>query len=190
MSHPHWEYFLSIEADLAQCARYVEFNPDNLHTYSVEFARIIVAAGAEFDAVAKRLCRVIDSTKNPERINEYHPIITGKFPKFIDYRIHIPRFKLEVQPWKTWTSTAAPDWWSKSYNKIKHNRDEHFREAHLENAIHATAGLMTGIVYLYHATYGDFPTLEVSAAPKLLDPQDDPAGKAPISFGWSCKAWK
>jgi len=60
MSLPHWEYFLSIETDLTQGMRYVEFAPENYATFSVEFARIIVAASAEFDAVAKALCNAID----------------------------------------------------------------------------------------------------------------------------------
>jgi hypothetical protein len=145
MSHPHWEYFLSIEADLVHCGRYIEFSRDNYGAYSVEFARIIVAAGSEFDAVAKSLCGVIDSSTAPERITEYRPIITGKYPRFIDYKVHVPRFKLEFQPWLAWTSTAAPDWWSKGFNKIKHERDQHFREANLGNALLATTALLTGI---------------------------------------------
>lgn len=190
MSYPHWEYFLSIEADLAECARYVEFNRDNLATYSVEFARVIVASGAEFDTVAKHLCASIDPTKKPERINEYYPIITGKYPRFVDHIVHISRFKIELKPWQSWTASAAPDWWSKSYNKIKHERDQYFLEANLGNAMNATAGLLLGIIYLFDAMYGDFPKIEIPAAPKLFDPQDYPGTRPPITHWWTCKAWK
>ena len=190
MSYPHWEYFLSIEADLAACARYVEFNQDNLGSYSVEFARVIVASGAEFDAVAKRLCAVIAPTAKPERITEYYPIIIGKYPKFVDHIVHVARFKMELRPWKSWTQSAAPDWWSKSYNKIKHERDTHFREANLANALDATAGLLLGIVYLYDATYGEVPRIELPAAPQLFDPQDYPGPRPAVMLGWSCKVWK
>lgn len=190
MSYPHWEYFLSIEADLTQCARYVEFTQDNFRAYSVEFARIIVAAASEFDAVAKSLCKAIDPAQTPEKITEYYPIITGRFPRFVEYKIRIPRFKIEVQPWTAWASASAPDWW-RSYNNIKHDREQRFREANLENAINATAGLLTGIVYFYDVSYGRFPRIEVSAAPKLLEPLDSPTSIATEpSFGWSCMAWK
>jgi hypothetical protein len=118
MSYPHWEYFLSIEEDLARCTRYVDFNKDNYNTYSVEFARIIVAAAAEFDSVAKGLCKAINPAESPDTINQYYPIIVGKYAQFLDYTIDMPRFKLELQPWKAWTPAVAPDWWSKSYNKI------------------------------------------------------------------------
>jgi hypothetical protein len=145
VSYPHWEYFLSIEADLADAARYVEFHEDNKDTYSVKFARVIVASGAEFGAVANRLCALIDPSKTPDRINQYCPIIIKKYPKFVDHIVHIPRFKLELKPWQTWTASAAPDWWSKSYNNIKHKRDQHFHEANLDNAMDATAGLLLGM---------------------------------------------
>jgi hypothetical protein len=46
------------------------------------------------------------------------------------------------------------------------------------------------IVYLYDAKYGAFPQLDHSAAPQLLEPQDDPTGMQSTSLGWSCRAWK
>jgi hypothetical protein len=190
MSLQHWEYFLSIEAALADCTRYVEFVPENYPTFSVEFARIIVAASAEFDAVAKGLCKAIDQNSNPNNIIEYHPIIAERYPKFLQYKVQIPRFRLELEPWKEWTAAASPDWWSKGYNKIKHERDQYFANANLKNAIYATAGLLTGIVYLYDAKEGRFPEVDLAAAPKLLEPQDDPRGMQGANITWTCKAWK
>ena len=190
MSPPHWEYFLSIEADLAQCTRYVQFCPENYRTFSVEFARVIVAASAEFDAVAKGLCGAIDGNAQPESITEYQSIIVGKYPRFPEYKIHIPRFKLEFQPWIEWTQSNSPDWWSKGYNKIKHHRDQHFASANLHNAILATAGLLAGIVYLYDATLGAFPQVDLAAAPKLFEPQEEPGEMQSATISWNCKAWK
>ena len=190
MSLPHWEYFLSIEADLANCMRYVEFAPENFAAFSVEFARIIVAASAEFDAVAKGLCKSINEKAKPENINEYHPIIVGRYPKFPQYKIHIPRLKVEIEPWRTWTAEASPDWWSKGYNKIKHERDQYFANANLRNAIDATAGLLAGIVYLYDTKEGAFPAVDLAAAPILFEPQDNPEGMHQATITWSCKAWK
>jgi hypothetical protein len=42
VSYPHWDYFLTLEADLSVVARYIEFSRDNFGTYSIELARIIV----------------------------------------------------------------------------------------------------------------------------------------------------
>ena len=190
MSHPHWQYFLSVEEDLLQCARFVEFDQQNFQTYSVQFARVIVAAAAEFDAVAKALCNLIEPTSRPQSINAYHPIVVGTYPKFIDYTIHVPRAKLQFQPWQTWTAKASPNWWSKGYNKIKHERDQHFSAANLGNALQAVAGLLVGIAYLYDRMYGSVPRLDLELAPKLFEPQDHPGSMQTSNLGWSCKVWK
>lgn len=191
MSYPHWQYFLSIEDDLLRCSRYVEFDSQNFGTFSVEFARVIVAAASEFDAVAKKLCKVLQPAAAPRTINAYRPIILGKYPKFVDYTIHIPRAKLKFQPWSTWSATASPDWWSKGYNMIKHQRDAHFPAANLENAIFATAALLAGIVYLYDAEYGSVPRMDLGSFPQLFEPQDHPnSGIGSGGLFWSCQVWK
>lgn len=186
MSFPHWEYFLSIESDLERCSRFIEFAPNNYSAYSVEFARIIMAAASEFDNLAKKLCNLIDSSKNPQNINQYYPIITSKYPKFTQYEILIPRYKLDFKPWLNWNASGSPDWWSKGYNKIKHDRDNHFCQANLYNAILATSGLLTGILYFYNCHFSSIPTIDLSQAPKLLIPQDyNQSGWQSASISWS-----
>jgi hypothetical protein len=191
MSLPHWQYFLSIEADLFRCARYVEFDQANYGSYSVEFARIIVTAGAEFDAVAKKICKTIQKTSSPQSINAYRPIIIGRYPRFTDYKLQIPSYKLLIQPWKDWTPTTSPDWWSKGYNMIKHQRDAHFFAANLGNAIQATAGLLIAIVYLYDALYGSFLGVDFALAPKLFDSVEEPLGRLDSGgMTWTCTVLK
>lgn len=171
MSHLHWEYFLSIESDLERCSRFVEFSPQNYSTYSVEFARIIMAAASEFDTLAKQLCHLIDPSQNPQNIKQYYPIITSKYSKFTQYEILVPRYNLSFKPWETWSASSPPDWWS-GYNKIKHERDQHFCKANLHNAILSTCGLLTGILYFYDSHFSSRPQIDWSQAPKLLTPQD------------------
>lgn len=36
----HWDYYLSLENDLLNCRRYVEFHDSNTKTYSTEFLQI------------------------------------------------------------------------------------------------------------------------------------------------------
>lgn len=43
---------------------------------------------------------------------------------------------LSFKPWLNWASDKNPTWWQ-SYNKVKHNRDAHFDEATLKNALNA-----------------------------------------------------
>jgi hypothetical protein len=79
-----------------------------------------------------------------------------KSPSIKDWRdvilkktVHFPRTRISVAgrypvvPWASWANGAKPknpDWW-KAYNKVKHNRSDHFREANQENVVHALCGL-------------------------------------------------
>jgi hypothetical protein len=186
---PHWEYFLSIESDLARCTRFVEFVPENYDSYSVEFARIIMASASEFDTLAKSFCKLIEPTKKPKSINKYQPIIILKYPRFVEYEIEIPRYKLKFKPWENWSSTDAPDWWTNGYNKIKHNRTSYFKNANLKNALLSTTGLMVGILYFYKEKYGEAPTMSLSQSPTLLEPKNyDPSDNAEIGFSYNFPA--
>lgn len=171
MSLPYWEYFLSIESDLERCGRFVEFVPKNYRCYSVEFARITRVASSEFDTLAKQICTLIDPTKKPNNISEYYPIIISKYPRLPEFKVHIPHYKLSVKPWYRWSINRRQDWWSKGYNKIKHDRDQYFYRANLFNAILSTRGLLIGILYFYDAKFGKEPELDLFQAPKFLEPE-------------------
>src|SRR5438045_939603 len=74
----YWEYFLALDSDLETVARYVEFDPANYKTFSIEFVRLILAACSEIDTVAKLLCESIDATKPRSNINNYRSTILSK----------------------------------------------------------------------------------------------------------------
>ncbi len=183
MSLPHWEYFLAIEKDLETCARFVEFCEDNCPTYSLEFARIILASCTEVDAVFKNLCKEIEPRKSPEKIKEYYSIIHPKYPKLIEHIINIPRFKMfDIQPWKEWTNEKSPDWWT-AYNKIKHERDKNFKEANLKNAINSSAALLSLILYYYQKIHNKKEVILMSG-PEILEPKWY-GGMEPGGIFWS-----
>ena len=176
----YWEYFLSIESDLDKCSRYIDFSNNNFDTYSVEFARIIMAAAAEFDAVAKEFCKLIDPASNASNICQYADEILQKYPHLVDIEMALYRYDISVKPWDSWSSTNSPSWWQ-AYNKIKHDRTAHFDLANLENAINAVAGLLSGILYFYYEKNGG-KNEEISSfsGPRLLDVVDNRH-----SDGWS-----
>jgi hypothetical protein len=76
---------------------------------------------------------------------------------------------LTLSPWTDWAVDKSPDWWSKGYNKIKHKRNKHFKEANLFNALSSVSGLLCGIVYYYKEVTGDSPVIKFYQAPKLLE---------------------
>jgi hypothetical protein len=168
MSLPHWEYFLSIESDLKYCSRFVEFCPENYDTYSIEFARIIMASCSEFDTVIKLVCNSIDASQKAENMPAYYPILISKYHNFMSFEVSMPRYKLNLAPWKEWTKDQSPDWWSKGYNKIKHKRDQYFNEANLKNALYSVSGLLCGILYYYKEVSGDLAKIHFYEAPRLF----------------------
>ena len=83
-------------------------------------------------------------------INEYRPVILSGCPKFEERFVKVNWLYMLKRPWESWGKTPAenPSWWT-SYNKVKHERNNYFRDANLENAINAVAGLYVMVDY-YH----------------------------------------
>lgn len=171
----HWNYFLALERDLEVVSRYVEFTAENYATYSIEFAHLLFAAASEADVVAKLLCEKLDATQHPDTINGYKPIITAGILTIATEIVLVPRYELTLTPWDQWGQNDAqqphPYWWS-DYNKVKHQRDEHFKRATLKNALNAMAGLMLLTVYYYRHALSTTPgtPLPLKDTTQALDP--------------------
>lgn len=163
---PHWNYFLALEKDLENVSRYIEFCKDNLNTYSIELAHLLLSSASEIDTIAKCVCGILAPTTKAKNIDQYRKIISTAeenekmhcagpetvVPEHLKERIsalkvHLPRYNMALIPWKSWAEDKNPDWWH-SYNNIKHERNNHFNEATLRNALHSVAGLLA-INYYY-----------------------------------------
>ena len=149
--HPHWEYFLALEADLMTCARFVEPATENFDTYSLEFARLLLSCSSEIDVVAKMLCGELDSATSVGNINQYRELITQHRPRFAEFEINVPRFGLSFTPWHDWSSSVNPAWW-RSYNNVKHERNVNFQQANLKNTLEAMCALLAMLLYYYDST--------------------------------------
>jgi len=165
----HWNYFLALENDLETVSRYIEFCPDNLNTYSIELAHLLLSAASEVDTLAKCICGILDPNAKQENINHYRsiikaaeesetygfgisgrkdPIVAEKHKHRLSaLKVYVPRYSLEFVPWDSWAKDKNPDWWH-SYNKVKHERSRYFNEATLGNALQALAALLA-VNYLY-----------------------------------------
>jgi hypothetical protein len=148
MRFPHWQFFESVDDELHALSRVIEFAPENYSTFSVHLTRLYLSVGSEIDVVAKLLCARVAPTEKPQRINEYQPLITGKFAHFAQLRIEMPPQELDFQPWASWASAKKPKWWD-SYNHVKHERSKYYREANLGNVLEACAGLLVLLVYFH-----------------------------------------
>jgi len=144
----HWNYFLALESDLAQVSRYIEFSQNNFRTYSIELASLLLASSSEVDVLAKGICKLIDPKQKAENIVHYRNIITKNLPEFSKETIYVPRFSLTLNPWLNWKRGNTPLWWE-SYNKVKHERNEHFAKANLKNVLNSMSGLLVSVFYFY-----------------------------------------
>lgn len=190
MLMPHWDYFRIVEADLEHSLRYVECDERNDSAFSLEFAQLIMAACAEIDTVCKQLCRCLVPTgPQPDSLPGYAAVILARHSTLVNIAVTIPRYDRLVRPWQGWTKADSPEWW-RAYNKIKHNRTEHFDVASLANAIKATAGLMALVLYLYRELNSGVPVdIPESYAPRLLDIVDESPSSGYINGGvfWEYK---
>lgn len=144
----HWNYFLAIEKDLEKISRYVEFCSDNLQTYSIGLAHILLSASSEVDVIMKQLCSFVAPGGTFENINHYKTTITALIPDMVNEQIAIPRYGMTHGPWENWNGPDNPDWW-RSYNRVKHQRNEHYSEANLQNTINSVGALLIASVYYY-----------------------------------------
>ncbi len=166
-TRPHWNYFIALERDVDVLSRYVEFDQRNFDCFSIEIARLLLAAGAEIDVVCKQLCQNIVPGSRADDINGYRNEIAGAIPNIPAFEVLVPRFGLSLHPWEEWrNANGVPFWWT-AYNKIKHHRDSHFHRGSLKNALNAVAGLFVVTLYLYR---NDAETGELSPGPQVFWP--------------------
>ncbi|MFN5064823.1 MAG: hypothetical protein ACK4V0_04715 [Aphanizomenon sp.] len=168
-SYPYWQYFLAIEADFAATTRYVEICSDNYKTYSVEYAKLLLASASEIDVVCKILCKKLDTTANPGNMDDYRNCIV-RHTALSDEKVLVRRYNIELEPWKTWKGTCNPPWWS-NYNKVKHQRNQYYTEANLKNCINSVAALFILVIYLHKAERSN---ARLEPRPELLGRESEP----------------
>jgi hypothetical protein len=161
--HVHeWEYFLALEEDLERCTRYVEFDERNFETFSIEFAKLLLAAGSEVDVLAKMICNKLDPAARARKIDQYRLCIMTRRPAFADAEVNMSRyFREPFRPWETWKPAAGgsptnPTWWQ-SYNKVKHKRNTCFNQATLSNVLNAFAGYFAALLTCVELVHENVP---------------------------------
>ncbi len=145
----HWNYFLALENDFSLLSRYIEFSKKNFNTYSIELAHLLLASSSEVDVVVKTLCNKINPSRTHRNIVEYRETIRTHLPELIKEKCLVPRFGLELSPWSPWKGKKDrnPIWW-RSYNNVKHERDQYFTEANLKHTLNSMAALAIANLYL------------------------------------------
>ncbi len=149
----HWNYFLALEKDLEEISRFVELTSDNNETYSIELLKLLFSASSEVDVVLKNLCELLAPNKRRNNIDDYREVIKELLPALIEEKVYIPKFGLIFQPLKNWEDEELNPFWWKSYNNVKHHRNESYNEANLKNALNALGALLILVTYFYQQKF-------------------------------------
>lgn len=171
-SHVHWNYFIALEQDLAKVSRFIEFSEDNFISYSIELAHLLLAASSEVDVVLKALCNLKNPAVDHQNINHYRKTVKAHFPDLVSEKCLINRYGLELEPWTNWQGEQNPIWW-RSYNNVKHQRNQYFSEANLKNTLNAVSGLSLVVLYYYRELFSQSGNVTFKEVTRKLKPEPD-----------------
>lgn len=139
-----WNYFLSLENDIAATSRYIEPNGQE-NVFSFEFSKLLMLSCTEVESVLKTICSIVEG-RECGNIGEYKEIILKHYSKIVLAEVFIPRWGKTIRPFDGWDSGIL-DWWD-AYVAIKHNRESSFESATYKNAVYALSALYVLILYL------------------------------------------
>lgn len=167
------------------CARYVEFSQANFACYSNEFAKLILLAASEVDSIFQELCTHLDPSARAEKITAYYSILLTKYPLLTQCQVTIARYELTLEPWRDWTTDERPNWWSKSYNKLKHERYANLSSASLEAVLNAVGAQFLALQLYHHAVNNEYVSVDLPMRSALFGPKlpDTYKGGAFWSYG-------
>lgn len=165
MKNPHWLYFIALEKELIESIPYVEIGDGNEKAFSTEYGKILFAACSEIDVLGKLICKRVISSSKADNIDEYSDEILVVYSKICSVEISVPRYEILLKPWNGWSRGNSPAWWT-AYNKVKHERNMHYKKGNQENAIASLAGLFVLLMYYY---YTEIRTGNFYPAPELFN---------------------
>jgi hypothetical protein len=136
--------YILLENDLRKIFEYVEPCSHNLNTNSHRMYELFLRASTEFESNAKGILKAngystVDRNMN---IRDY---------KKLDLATKLSEYQLEIGFWRPSKMVITPfaDWkkgpslkWYQDYNSVKHNRDEYFHLATLQNTLESVAAVL------------------------------------------------
>ncbi len=159
----HWKYFLSLEKRLKETEDYVyhgiETNESGISlingaSYSNCFKQLLILTASEFECLSKELIGL--KSKNVG-INEISKEILNKYPRIIETEIGTDY--VEIRPLCDWCfdvegKRRGLSWWG-AYNAVKHEGEEAFSQATLENCLLAMSSLYVLNLYNIESKVGN-----------------------------------
>lgn len=166
MPNLYWPVYKNLEKEFLKLADYIHFSDDQLDTYSMYIADLIVRCSIEIEAISKELyCMLggnmtpIDAQGNPRdlyfdtdclnlleqnwRLSQKQIVVSAANIYFTEEknRTLTPLHKAH----KRGTSGSK---WKQAYQAVKHDRKNSLKKANIENLLHALGALY--ILNLYN----------------------------------------
>lgn len=141
--------FNLIQADLIKLFEYIEPSNESLKTYSYRIHELLMRTCIETEANFKA---ILDENVYTPNINRFgNPIYNMSVYKRINITHHLSSYETilpiwngdrkVIKPFKAWESNDTLAWYE-AYHASKHNRQEEFKNANLENLLYAVSGLL------------------------------------------------
>lgn len=154
--HHYTRAFLILQQDIRNLFEYIEPADTNLNTFSYKIYELLVRTCIEVEANFKAIFRenifiptyVSGSKAGQQRTEKYWNIkdyeLINKTHHLDNYFVEFPFWrgeKFKYQPFLEWQNSNGSLAWYQAYNGCKHDRDEKFELANLENLLNAFSGL-------------------------------------------------
>lgn len=162
-----WNYFISIEEDMYKLSRFIEFDKKNESVFSIELARLLMSSSSEFEVVAKELCNIKDPNITINNIDDIRNNLLLFYSDIYNVEIIVQRFGLHYKPLNNWKMNDNSDWW-KSYNAVKHHRNNKFEDANLKNVINSIGALYIINILYYNSLLEKNENIKISMEETIL----------------------
>lgn len=130
-----------IENDLKKIFEYIQPSDNNFKVYSHRLYEILLRASTEFETNCKKILTANSYVNGDDwNINDYKKIESAN--RLSEYKVKLNIWNphpLIIQPFENWGESLS---WYKDYNFVKHNRNEKFFLANMENVLKAVSGLL------------------------------------------------
>lgn len=140
-------YFI-IQSDFEKLCEYVEPSPESQKTYSHRIHELLMRTCIEVEANFKAILGENKSSVQKPNMAVYRKIdVTHHLSS---YNVSLPIWRgppTLITPFKNWAGSGgfgkgkSPDWYT-AYNDSKHDRQESFKLANMEQLLQALAGLL------------------------------------------------
>lgn len=170
MSAPdlYWPVYKNLEKEFLELTKYIHFSDDQLGTYSMFIADLIVRCSVEIEALSKELYRMLGGNMSPTDLQGktrdlyFDTDCLGLLEKtwFLgkkqimvsatSYYCTKPENKILTPLHKACNRGASGSKWKQAYQAVKHDKRGSLKKASIENLLHAM-----GALYILNLYYQD-----------------------------------